>query len=518
MPAANGDVTPCHLSWRANGDNFDVALAVNRVLAAGGRAWRMRVGDNHVDAGDYLLELTARQRAAIERLGLNAALWEGNLPGDAQPLNAPAALLFAGTASRFPYYAYYSLCLLRLGVAYTPCDGAALSSGALNHANLLILPGGFSTWGIDNAEDVRGADARVRDFLADGGTAIGSCGGAFYLSAGRPGWAGTAQAKPLYTHEYLQSGVGVTTLEMRDGPLALGCPPTMEVPYYHGPIYDVLGPGIEVAATFRELTLSGGLAIDNPLDRDKFQRDMAGKPAILLAAGKRGRAVLFSPHPEMGDLVRKYMTLDGYVRHYLPIRGFGTMRDTLRHYRISDSPSFRLVQNAIDELMTTAPKMNTSASASLPAFVSEREDGSDGDIIALCRREADALPDFGAGEEGDLLRDVAARVCMRIGPAGARAAAAMADARMVAGLRPSWRHLAATMTEHFGAAPARTPAQQMMELELSVALVENWTRAAELDLAMANGCASVVGPASAGCGMAHGCTPPEGGPTGARAA
>jgi hypothetical protein len=41
------------------------------------------------------------------------------------------------------------------------------------------------------------------------------------------------------------------------------------------------------------------------------------------------------------------------------------------------------------------------------------------------------------------------------------------------------------MSEHFGAATGRTPAQQLMELELSVALVENWTRAAELDLAMA---------------------------------
>ena len=227
------------------------------------------------------------------------------------------------------------------------------------------------------------------------------------------------------------------------------------------------------------MTLSGGLAIDNPLDRDKFQRDMAGKPAILVAAGNRGRAVLFSPHPEMGDLVRKYMALDGYVRHYLPIRGFGTMRDTLRHYRISDSPSFRLVQNAIDELMTTARH------APAPASGSDGDAVADGDIVALCRREADALPDFGAGEEGDLLRDVAARVCARIDPAGTRAAAAVATAGRLAGLRASWRHLAATMTEHFGAAPARTPAQQLMELELSVALVENWTRAAELDLAMA---------------------------------
>ena len=190
--------------------------------------------------------------------------------------------------------------------------------------------------------------------------------------------------------------------------------------------------------------------------------------------------MLFSPHPEMGDLVRKYMALDGYVRHYLPIRGFGTMRDTLRHYRISDSPSFRLVQNAIDELMTTARAR---------AGTRCRADGNaaaDGDIVALCRREADALPDFGAGEEGDLLRDVAARVCARIDPAGTRAAAAVDAGRKTRrDCAPSWRHLAATMTEHFGAAPVRTPAQQLMELELSVALVENWTRAAELDLAMA---------------------------------
>ena len=39
------------------------------------------------------------------------------------------------------------------------------------------------------------------------------------------------------------------------------------------------------------------------------------------------------------------------MKKNLPIRGFGTMRDTLRHYRTTDAPSFRLVQNAIDALM-----------------------------------------------------------------------------------------------------------------------------------------------------------------------
>jgi hypothetical protein len=485
MPHAHGGAKLYHLGWRANGDSFDVALAVNRVLAAGGHAWRLRAISNQLDAGDYLIELTASQRAAIASLGLKSVPWEAALPREAQALNGAVPLLFAGTASRFPYYAYYALCLLRLGVAYRPCDGATLSHGALDHANLLILPGGFSNWGIDNAESVQGADACVRDFLAQGGAAIGSCGGASYLSMGRPGWTGTAQAKPLYTHEYLQSGVGVVTLEMRKGPLALGCPPTMEVPYYHGPIYDLVGPGVDIAATFRELTLPGRLAIDNPLDRDKFERDMAGNAAILLATGNRGRAVLFSPHPEMGDLIRKYIALDGYVRHYLPIRGVGTMRDTLRHYRICDSPSFRLVQNAIDELMTMAPKTKAAAIPSAEAIASARGDGGDGDVIALCRREVAALPDFGAGDEGDLLRDVAARAGARIDPVSERVVRAMKHVGELSALGASWNHMAATMEEHFDTASERTPAQRLMELELSIALVECWTRVAELDLALA---------------------------------
>src|SRR5437868_7366775 len=113
MPRAHGGAKLHHLGWRANGDSFDVALAVNRLLAAGGHAWRLHSTSNQLDAGDYLIELTASQRAAIADLGLKSAPWEAAIPREAQPLDAAIPLLFAGTASRFPYYAYYALCLLR---------------------------------------------------------------------------------------------------------------------------------------------------------------------------------------------------------------------------------------------------------------------------------------------------------------------------------------------------------------------------------------------------------------------
>ncbi len=482
MAGAGGPAEIVHLGWRANGDGFDVALTVNRLLAAGARVWWIQAGRDGADAGDYLVEVTRPQKAALGLLGIAIAPWHADIPANAPAISCPSVRLFAGTASKFPYFAYYALCLLRLGIDYVACDGASLAQGTLDDANLLILPGGFATWGIDAAEDAPGADSRVRAFLAQGGAAIGSCGGAFYLSSGRPGWTGTAPAKPLYTHEYLQSGVGVVDIAMRNGPLSLGCPPTMELPYYHGPIYDMLGPGIEVAATFHALALPGRLGIDNPLDREAFERDMVGRPAILAVAGDRGRAVLFSPHPEMGDLIRKYIALDGYVRQYLPIRGFGTMRDTLRHYRVADAPSFRLVNNAIHSLMIGARGTGHGGHG---AQHGAAHDARAGALAELCRRAVAGLPDFGGGEEGALLDDIAAGIAKRLDAASARAAAVTAQTSRLTGLEPSLRHLTSAMAEHWTEAAKGTPAQQLMEADLAVALLECWTRAAEFDHALA---------------------------------
>ena len=483
------------VGWRDNRDGFDVALAVNRLLSAGAAAWWLTNDHEGADAGDYLVELTARRQDALATLGVVTRAWHGDIPAAARRLAAPAACLFAGTASKFPYFAYYAVALLRLGVDYVPCDGAMLAAGALDDANVLVLPGGFATWGIDAAEDAPGADAQVRDFLDAGGAAIGSCGGAFYLSAGRPGWTGTAQAKPLYTHEYLQSGAGVVSVAMQPGPLGLGCPPTMEMPYYHGPLYDLVGAGVEVAATFHSLTLPARLAIDNPLDDARFRRDMAGKPAILLASDPRAagmhaaragsparvahRAVLFSPHPEMGDLVRKYIALDGYVRHYLPIRGFGTLRDTLRHYRVTEAPSFRLIVNALHDVMSDARPAGAGAPAAIASETVET------DLVEVCEAASARLPPFGSGEEGDLLQDVAAGIRARLarlrGPARAAAETVEGSTR----LRASYTHLVRTMSEHARSMPAPSAAQALMELDLGVALLECWTRVAQFDRTIA---------------------------------
>jgi hypothetical protein len=179
----------------------------------------------------------------------------------------------------------------------------------------------------------------------------------------------------------------------------------------------------------------------------------------------------------MGDLIRKYIALDGYVRHYLPIRGFGTMRDTLRHYRVADAPSFRLVLNAVHELMVHARSPGESA------LRSPRQPGDE--LAVLCRGAMAALPEFGPGEENDLLRDIAARISSRLEPAASRTAAAMKEAGKLARLMPAYEHLAAAIADHQTRASDRTSTQQLMELDLAVALLECWSRVAEWDLALA---------------------------------
>jgi hypothetical protein len=122
------------------------------------------------------------------------------------------------------------------------------------------------------------------------------------------------------------------------------------------------------------------------------------------------------------------------------------------------------------------------AATSAKAFAPTR---GDGDIVALCRRQVEELPQFSAGDEGDLLRDVAARAGARIDPLSECVARVTKHVSKLATLAASWNHLAATMKEHIDTVAQRTVAQQLMELELSIALLECWTRVAELDLALA---------------------------------
>lgn len=470
-----------HIAWRHNLDGLDVALAVNRLMARGARVRWLGTSSGAGEQGDYLCELDNGLADRLARFGIVARPWSETIPDQAIGLAYPRIALFAGSDSGYPDFAYYAMALARLGFDFSLVDAASIVAGALHECDLVILPAGFAPWGLDAAEQVEGADAQLRVFLAGRGAAIGSGGGAFYLSAGRPGWIGTARALPYYSHEYLRTGVGVVSLRLGLDSIAFGCPPTLEMPYFHGPVYDVVDRAVSSAATFERLVMPGRLFVANPLDEEMFAREMAGHSAILRTEGRRGRAVLFSADPEMGDLIRKYIAFDSYIARYLPVRGEAVMADTLRHYRVLDSPSFRLILNAIHSLM-----LRTRPAGPPPRIARALPEKRTPGLVAAIDRSLAQLTVPDGDPRIGLIEMLRSDLRTRLDGAPARLAAAQAALSPTDGAAAAIRRLwvecerAAEPVAH-SAEVSRPPAEALAEVETALALVEAWCRLAEAE-------------------------------------
>jgi len=280
---------------------------------------------------------------AAARLGLTGEAAEG-LPETSAP---PRIAIYAGEAVGYPYWAYYAHSLLSLGLTFSPIDGRQIVAGALSDYDLLVMPGGFATWGLDRAENLAGIDAAIHAFISAGGAFMGSCGGGFYASDGRPGWLRAIDATPNYTQEYLSTGAAVLGISVSDPVLGRGLPEAIELPYYHGPVYSNSVRAAVSLGHFRNFISESRLFIDNPLAPSLFDREMKNTPAVLSANLGRGKVIIFSPHPEMGEFLRKGIVLEAYVRRFLPIRGFKVMDETLRFFMKEDCAGFRLIYNAL---------------------------------------------------------------------------------------------------------------------------------------------------------------------------
>jgi len=470
-----------HLAWRHNRDGFDLAVAANRLASRGAHLWWLGAGGPVHEPGDYLCEVSPAYAERLAGFGIVAEPWGGAMPDDAVAIAHPRIALFAGTASSYPFFAYYAMALARLGFDFELVDGAAIAGGVLARFDLLVLPTEFSLWGLDAAEGVSGADAAVRAFLAGDGTAIGSGGGAFYLSTGRPGWTNAALARPVYTHEYLRTGVGIVSLQLGADSIGFGCPPTLEMPYYHGPVFAELDRAVSAAASFDRLVMPGHLFVSNPLDEELFRREMAGHTAIIRAETRRGRAVLFSANPEMGDLVRKYIALDGYVAHYLPIRGEAAMADTMRHYRPLEAPSWRLILNAIHSLMLRFEPPRAMPAAPVPAQPPEAKVRLTAALETALRR----LKLTGDGPLRTLIDLVRDDLRARIKPLAERLQVVETAFSALDPPAPGIRYLWAGCEEAALAALAAAaksecpPAERLAEFETALVLAEAWCRLAE---------------------------------------
>ncbi len=471
-----------HLSWNENGDRLDVAIAVNRIVASGGGAYRLQGATGTAEAGDYLADISERLAAALAGRNIVARAWPGSLPGEVEKIAPVKIAVLAGEASAYPYYGYYALALARLGYAYRPVSGEDIAAGALDEENLLVLPGGFSNWSLDAKEHTAGADMAVRHFFGAGGAAVVSCGGAYYLAKGRSTWLGVADARPYITQDYLRTGVGMVTCRLEAGRHRLGLPPTFEIPYFHGPAFDEIGENCQPLAHFRELNATGRLFIDNPLTPDSFATYLGGRIAAMKTEGARGRAILFSPHPEMGDLLAKYMTLEGYIPKYLPIRGALVMQETLDAYRPEESRSFLMVLNAIEDMAGAARPAPEYAASPESAPLSS----GDAALQALAEeweRRAGTMV-WTEGGLGALEQHVMAGLRRRLPDAVSALARSLPQTAATGGegrrLVEAFSAIAGHAVAAWQAGPSRRPAELLLELELALLLIEAWSRLSDL--------------------------------------
>jgi hypothetical protein len=253
------------------------------------------------------------------------------------------------------------------------------------------------------------------------------------------------------------------------------------MPYFHGPVFAELDRAVSAAGTFDRLVMPGHLFTANPLDDGFFHREMAGHTAIIRAESRRGRAVLFSANPEMGDLVRKYIALEGYAARYLAIGGEAAMAEALRHYRPLDPPCWRLILNAIHSLM-----LRFEPPGALPAGpVPLQPPAPKQRLMALVDT---ALRQFNVADDtplAGLIDGVRDGMRCRVAPLRERlevveSAFAMLDPP-APGIRYLWAgcEMAAAAMVDDAKAGNRPVAEQLATFETALVLAEAWCRLAE---------------------------------------
>ena len=211
---------------------------------------------------------------------------------DAKPLRV--AVYVGAGARNIGSYRWLEIASRTSGVDATPVDGAAVCAGALDAADVLVMPGGSS---VEESKSL-GAEGRekVRAFVRNGGGYIGTCAGCCLLmesSKGHPDMlhmipfkfgpgGGKAEMSVAFNRRAEQlAGIpkGSAMLRYAEGPVPL-------------PSLPVKDADMEVVATYNSDINAGGA---------KERPSMAGQAAAIAGTYGKGRLFVLSVHPESDE-------------------------------------------------------------------------------------------------------------------------------------------------------------------------------------------------------------------------
>jgi len=189
-------------------------------------------------------------------------------------------------------YRWVELTARAKGVVAMPVDGKAVRNGALDAADVLVMPGGSS---VDEAKSL-GKEGRekIREFVRNGGGYMGTCAGCCLLMEPSKGHPNMIHMIPF---KFSICG-GKTDLSIsfnrRAEELAGIKKGTHKVRYSEGPVpvpsIPVKDADVEVVATYNaDVNAKGGPA----------RSSMAGQAAAIAGTYGKGRLFVLSVHPEM---------------------------------------------------------------------------------------------------------------------------------------------------------------------------------------------------------------------------
>ncbi|MCQ2393454.1 MAG: BPL-N domain-containing protein [Kiritimatiellae bacterium] len=186
-----------------------------------------------------------------------------------------------------------------------PVDGKMVAEGALNKADVLIMPGGSS--GAEAKAMGPEGVKKLEAFIRNGGGYIGTCAGCFLVSQNDKSHS-TMMGLIPYKNSVSGGGADMLIRFTKDAETMMGIKPhTHRVDYHNGPVMvpakPVEGADFKVIATY----------YSDVNANEKPRETMAGKAAIVAGSYGKGRIVAIGPHPEkdVGD----HSILKGALRY-----------------------------------------------------------------------------------------------------------------------------------------------------------------------------------------------------------
>jgi hypothetical protein len=234
------------------------------------------------------------------------------------------------------------------GFKYSQLGDADIRAGKLAEFDVLMVPGSPDAGECYYAGlGDKGYD-QIRSFVAERGHYLGVCGGAYLpltsYNRKNPFWLDIVAATENEDLDYWRSGSGLVRCRIDNdehplfSSLALGVSSSINLVYWEGPAITIKGQNVKPLAHFERLLASGvpslrphwdmqdnkmaiaAINYYNCLTQEVFDKLLKNKCAFAEANYHKHKLLLFSPHPEMGNL------------------GFGPW---------AESPSFLLIFNGL---------------------------------------------------------------------------------------------------------------------------------------------------------------------------